>query len=308
MKKILVVAMCLAIGHGSIAQTEEPDSLGLPGDNLSLFGVLELFKKSENIEDFEKKLNAEGSNINNLDLDSNGEVDYIMVNDKSDGESHAFMLSVEVAEGDIQDLACVAIEKKGSEEAALQVIGDEEYYGKDYYIEPSDEMKSGGKGSSAIGLGIYVNVWVWPCVRYVYHPAYVVWVSPWSWRVRPLWWNPWRPWAWQRWHPVAHRHVTLHVRTRTCHVTRANNVYVTHRQVRAKSRPSVNRQPDRSQTRGGDAKRGQDGRNGKDAVRSGEKNRGSKANKPVERSRSKPRSGGGGASKSGGRTGSKGRK
>ena len=36
-----------------------PDSLGLPGDNLNLYGVLDLFQKSETLEEFEKKLNAE---------------------------------------------------------------------------------------------------------------------------------------------------------------------------------------------------------------------------------------------------------
>ena len=300
MKKVFAFFFTLAVCKWSIAQEEKPDSLGLPGDNLSLFGVLELFKKAENIEDFEKKLNAEDSSVNNLDLDRNGEVDYIIVNDKSEGDSHALMLSVEIAEGDFKDIACVALEKKANDDAAIQVIGDEDYYGKDYYVEPSDEMKQGGKGIS-MALGVYVNVWVWPCVRYVYHPAYVVWVSPWSWRAHPHWWHPWNHWGWNRWHPVAHRHVTLHVRTRTCHVTRANNVYVSHRQVRAKSRPTVVRNNERSNSKQGEVNR--------DGSRNTEKKQGSRASKSTERSSSaKPKTGGSGNSKGAGRSGSKGRK
>ena len=40
--------------------------LGLPGDNLDLFAVLDLFQKSKTIEDFEKSLNEEKTGINNL--------------------------------------------------------------------------------------------------------------------------------------------------------------------------------------------------------------------------------------------------
>ncbi|MDZ4752318.1 MAG: hypothetical protein SGI87_11930 [Flavobacteriales bacterium] len=239
MKKIFAFSWIVmsTIGSGK-AQSETVDSLGLSGDHLSLFGVLEVFKNSGSVEEFEKKLNAEDSNINNLDLDSNGEVDYIIVNDVVEESAHAFMLSVQVAEDDIRDVACVAIEKKGNEEAVIQVIGDEDFYGSNYFVEPSDEMKSGGKGS-CMSMVLYVNVWMWPCVMHIYRPAYVVWVSPWSWHVHPQWWRPWHPWSWNRWHPACDRYTRLHVRTRTCHVVQAQNVYYGHRQAKAKNR-SIN--------------------------------------------------------------------
>ena len=60
------------------AQSEmESDSTGLPGDNFSLEAAIELFKKSTSPEDFEKRLNTENNDVNNLDLNEDGEIDYI---------------------------------------------------------------------------------------------------------------------------------------------------------------------------------------------------------------------------------------
>src|SRR6478609_166449 len=50
------------------------------GDNLDLQSLGELVKQSGNAQDIENKLNSDGS-INNLDLDGDGQVDYIKVNE-----------------------------------------------------------------------------------------------------------------------------------------------------------------------------------------------------------------------------------
>ena len=77
-----------------------------------------------------------------------------------------------------------------------------------------------------------VNVWSWPVVRFVYAPAYVVWVSPWHWNRRPVWWRPWRPVSWGVWGPrravFAPHYVVVHHRR----TVRARQVY---RPVRASS-------------------------------------------------------------------------
>ncbi|MBK9397271.1 MAG: hypothetical protein IPN55_08575 [Saprospiraceae bacterium] len=58
------------------------DSTGLPGDNFSLQGAMDLFSKATSPEDFEKAINDEKNNVNNLDLNGDGEIDYIKVIDK----------------------------------------------------------------------------------------------------------------------------------------------------------------------------------------------------------------------------------
>ena len=50
----------------------------VPGDNFSLEGALELFKKSASPEEFERSLNDPDSRVNNLDLNGDGYIDYIV--------------------------------------------------------------------------------------------------------------------------------------------------------------------------------------------------------------------------------------
>src|SRR5688572_29507336 len=64
----LVAAMSL-LSLQTFSQSDEDTTalLGLPGDNLDLYGVLTLFQKSKTIEDFEKSLNEQKTGLNNLD-------------------------------------------------------------------------------------------------------------------------------------------------------------------------------------------------------------------------------------------------
>ena len=94
MKKLFTFIFCLAIISYSHAQDQ--DSLGLPGDHFSLQGALELFKSSKDLEEFEEKLNKEDNYVNNLDLNEDGEIDYIRVEDNMDGDVHAIVLQVPV--------------------------------------------------------------------------------------------------------------------------------------------------------------------------------------------------------------------
>ncbi len=58
------------------------DSTGLPGDNFSLEGALTMFQKASSPEEFEKMLNTENNHVNNLDLNGDGQIDYVRVIDK----------------------------------------------------------------------------------------------------------------------------------------------------------------------------------------------------------------------------------
>jgi hypothetical protein len=222
------------------------DSTGLPGDNFSLQGALELFRKAGSVEEFEKLLNTESSGVNNLDLNNDGQIDYIKVIDKSDRDVHAFILQVPVTETENQDIAVIELEKTGAETAHLQIAGDEDIFGEEVIVEPDGgddtsmfmpatgmRYEHGASASSFSHEGaIIVNVWAWPVVRYVYAPSYVVWVSPWRWAYRPVWWRPWRPVSWAVWRPrramFAPRYVVVHQHR----VIRARQVY---RPVRASS-------------------------------------------------------------------------
>ena len=230
------------ISASALAQTNDAsDSTGLPGDNLDLYGTLELFKKSASLEDFEKALNTENNSVNNLDLNGDGKIDYIRVVDNGEEEAHAVRLEVPVGETESQDVAVIELEKNGDASANLQIIGDEDLYGKDYIVEPADsvpdtmeENNSGGKhGPAAPGSLMYhphyYNVWMWPCVKHVYGPHYVFWISPWKWAFYPMWWHPWAPAPWYVYHKRYYYCHPYHHRVYVYHINHAHKIYHAHR-------------------------------------------------------------------------------
>ncbi|MFN0036339.1 MAG: hypothetical protein ACKVUS_14840 [Saprospiraceae bacterium] len=217
------------------AQSEtEADSTGLPGDHFSLEAAIELFKKSDSPEDFEKRLNSENNDANNLDLNEDGEIDYIRVVGNQDGDLHALVLQVAVSETESQDVAVIEIEKQGAENAILQIVGDEDLYGAQTIAEPFEEerVKNGKDKGPAVRrapVRIVVNVWLWPSVRFMYRPGYRVWVSPWRWRAYPTWWRPWRPHPFRVFYARA-RPFRAHYHVVGVHrVHRAHAVYAPHR-------------------------------------------------------------------------------
>lgn len=228
----LLIALMSGMIHLNAQSQPGVDSTGLPGDNFSLQGALHLFKNAASPEDFEQQLNTESNHVNNLDLNGDGEIDYVRVIDKADGDVHAFILQVPVSEKESQDVAVIELEKTGDTSAVLQIIGDEEIYGEQVIVEPDggEENVKGNKGGTpdvvALDLTrIVVNVWGWPTVRFVYAPVYRPWVSPWRWHYYPAWWRPWRPFSWRAWHPYHRHYHRSFVVVHTHRVTRAHRVY-----------------------------------------------------------------------------------
>ncbi|MCH2229797.1 MAG: hypothetical protein MK105_05580 [Crocinitomicaceae bacterium] len=185
------------------------DQLGTSGDHLDLDAVMELFKKSDSIEEFEQELNSEKNGVNNLDLNQDGFVDYIRVIDYADGDVHALTLQVPYSDTESQDIAVIEIEKSGDEVVNAQIIGDETLYGKDYIIEPQVDSKT-------------VNVYHWRPIRHIYSPSYVIWVSPWRYNRCPNWYRPWRPVVWSVYRT---RHVRYHVHYRRVKIYRCRRAH-----------------------------------------------------------------------------------
>jgi hypothetical protein len=222
------------------------DSTGLPGDHFSLQGALEMFQKAGSPEEFEQLLNTQDNHVNNLDLNGDGEVDYIRVVSTMKDDAHTFVLQVPVSETESQDVAVIELEKNGADNAMVQIVGDADIYGEQTIVEPKGEGEDEddgevegvepGKGPSASFAAatmlmprVVVNVWTWPMVRSVYAPGYRVWVSPWRWRAYPAWWHPWRPLAWRVFHPFRYRRHVPFVAVRTHRVVRAHGLYAPHR-------------------------------------------------------------------------------
>ena len=109
---LLLLCFCsLFISNVFAQKYQQPDSLGLPGDNLNLYAVMELFQSSETLEGFERKLNAQTEKINNLDLNNDDKIDYIRVMDHVDGNTHNIVLQVSINEKENQDVAYFIVDK-----------------------------------------------------------------------------------------------------------------------------------------------------------------------------------------------------
>ncbi len=229
--KIALTLFAIATSLFSIAGNK--DSTGNAGDNLDLQAVMELFKNSQNLEEFEKALNTESNQVNNLDLNADGEIDYITVIDRADSNAHAIVLQVPINEIESQDVAVIQLEKSGAEAATIQIQGDEELYDEDYLIEPYEPQanyvgKDEYDAKAAANTNVVVNVWAWPAVKFVYGPRYTPYVSPWRYRHYPVWFKPWRPVAWAVYHPRIIRY-HKHYRVVRMHRTRvAHRVYRRH--------------------------------------------------------------------------------
>ena len=221
MKKLLLLSIvfgCYLLSNPVFSQnSQNTGQLGLPGDNLNLYGVLSLFQQSQTLEEFEQKLNAEDSKINNLDLDGDGKIDYIKVIDNLSGNAHIIVLRDILSQNESQDLAVIEVAKDANNKIQVQIIGDMALYGKDYIVEPSNgtpnpgyspndntAVFSGGHNvyeyntyytNSNVGYGdafIY-TIGAWSIVHYIFAPDYVVYNSPYRYGYYPSYWRPWHP-------------------------------------------------------------------------------------------------------------------
>jgi hypothetical protein len=223
LKSIISLLSLFLLGFVVQAQDNNEEKLNLPGDNLNLYAVMDLFRESETLEGFEKNLNAEDSKINNLDLNNDDKIDYIKVIDNVDGDVHTIILQVAVTATENQDVAVFTVQKDEKGQVQVQLIGDEELYGKDYIIEPNyadaatETPNPGYAGNNntiqkepvVVTKTTYVEVASWPVVTYIYVPTYVVWRSPWYWGYYPPYWNPWRPFYWDYYYGY-HSHYHSH--------------------------------------------------------------------------------------------------
>lgn len=211
----------------------ESDSLDEIGDNLDLYAVLDAFKNSESIESFEKMINDQNSKINNLDLNEDGEVDYIQVIDNTEDDAHAIILRIDLEENESQDVAVIEIEKSGDATANVQIVGDEEIYGENYFVEPVEATKT-TEYLMRPNVVVILNVWHWPSIRYIYGSKYVRWVSPYKWHHHPNYWRAWKPYKRNTYHNF-HKHHHRHYRVvQVYHGHHAHKIYHKHRKTSVK--------------------------------------------------------------------------
>lgn len=215
---IFVALLTLLSSIPSFSQSKkDPSGLGLPGDNLDLYAVLDLFQKSKTIEDFEHSLNSEKEAVNNLDLNKDKKIDFIKVITKKEKDSFTFILQDPINKSETQDVAVILVSKEKNGKYSVQIIGDKELYGKDYIVEPitSDGTtvtpNPGYTGEKPITVTTAVLTEPSPVIVYLYSPVYVPYVPPYYYGFYPPYFHPWAPLYFAMYfHHHVHHHAHYH--------------------------------------------------------------------------------------------------
>jgi hypothetical protein len=194
-------------------------------DNLDLRAVASIFGDSENLEDFERRLNDPKAQISNLDLNRDNQVDYLRVIESVEGNTHLIIIQSVLGRDTFQDVATVEIEKDRNNRVQVQVVGDVFMYGDNYIYEPV----------YAYSPIIYNSFWV---------PNYRPYCSSWYWGYYPSFYIAWSPFPIYTYYNhigiyINHNHYYNYVNYRRCSV--AYNNYYNGRRGNAYERQYPNR-------------------------------------------------------------------
>ena len=195
MKKLTTLLMTLMLMSSALWADETVTVSANSSDiseGLDLKVVAKLFAEAKNLEEFETMLNNPDSAFCNLDLNGDGQVDYLRVVETGEGSKRLIVLQAILAKDIYQDVASIYVEKdEAKNEVKVQIVGDEYVYGTNYIIEP---------------VYVYRPViydWFWGT-------AWVAWYSPWYWGYYPSWWyvhSCWaHDWYWHHCYAWHHHH------------------------------------------------------------------------------------------------------
>lgn len=157
-------------------------------NNLDLKAVATAFGESKNLEEFEKKLNDYDSQISNLDLNNDGQVDYLRVVEKNEKGIHVVEIQAVLGKEEFQDVASIIVEKDQNDNPTVQVVGDPYIYGDNYIIEPA----------YAYTPSIFSFFW---------GADYFLWNSPYYWGYYPTYYHHFRPYGINEYHSHIYSHI-----------------------------------------------------------------------------------------------------
>ena len=134
--------------------------------NLDLKAVAVAFGEAKTMEEFEQKINDADSQISNLDLNNDGEVDYLKVVENYNRGVHTIVLQDVISRSESKNVATITVEKGNNDKASVVISGNPEIYGDNYEIEP-------------------VYLYVPPIFSIFWNPYYSCWRSPYYWGYYP---------------------------------------------------------------------------------------------------------------------------
>jgi hypothetical protein len=185
-------------------------------DNLDLKAVASIFGDSENLKDFERRLNDPKLKISNLDLNNDNQVDYLRVIESVQGRTHLIIIQAILEKDIFQDVATIEVEKDANNRMQVQVVGDVFMYGNNYIYEP-----------------IYVRTPI--ILSYFWVSNYRPYYSSWNWGFYPSYYYYWRPFPIYKYRRNVYGCINYKHRYNYVNVRRSSVAINLHRNLRANS-------------------------------------------------------------------------
>jgi len=183
MRRLIMMTASLLLCSGAVLFAKDKVTVEATSEDISegldLKAVANLFGNVKDLNEFEEKLNSEKLHLCNLDLNGDGQVDYLRVVESEEGKNvHLVLIQAVLAKDIYQDIATIYVESQKDKSVTVQVIGDAYIYGANYVIEP---------------VYIYrplIYDWFWG-------PGWVCYTSPWYWGYWPGWYAPYPCWGYR---------------------------------------------------------------------------------------------------------------
>jgi hypothetical protein len=205
---VLIATQCMAQKRITIEAQNDDIS-----NNLDLKAVSTVFGESKNLEDFEQRLNDYDSGISNLDLNNDGQVDYLRVIEKNEKNIHLVVIQAVLDRDVYQDVASIVVERDRDNNTTVQVIGDPYLYGDNYIIEPA-------------------YVYTPSIFSFFWGSAYFSWNSPYYWGYYPNYYHHRRPYELNMYMSNVYSHVNHNQRYYYTSNRRDNRAQVLHNSIR----------------------------------------------------------------------------
>jgi len=191
--KIILLALFASLFAGQI-QAQDVTTVRASNsdisDNLDLKAVASIFGESEDLADFERRLNDPKIQISNLDLNNDNQVDYLRVIETVENNTHLIIIQSVLEKDVFQDIATVEVERDSNNNVQVQVVGDVYMYGSNYIYEPVYVSRP----------VIYTTFWT----NY-YRPYY----SPYYYSYYPSYFVAWNPYPVYRYRRNVHVHINV---------------------------------------------------------------------------------------------------
>ena len=139
MKLFLFILMLIPL---ALFAQDDPEPATEKGEYLDMNGVGALFKESETLEEFEEKLNTQENEVNNLDLNKNGEVDSLRVLESVDGNTQLIVIQAVLGKNAYQEVATIEVDKTEDGNTYVIIVGDKSIYGDNYVFDEKAEEEA----------------------------------------------------------------------------------------------------------------------------------------------------------------------